>query len=121
MLAYQTACGAFDIFDHILDNYYLARDATFDMVMEMQESFMRAVVKRAPVAMKEPENYDARANLMWASFIALNSILDVGTIHGCACHAMEHELFAYYDITHGHDFVILIPCWLTYILNDTTA
>ncbi|MDE5937344.1 MAG: iron-containing alcohol dehydrogenase, partial [Ruminococcus sp.] len=96
---YQTACGAFDIFNHVLDNYYLAGDATFDMVLEMQEAVMRTVVKWTPIAMAEPENYEARANLMWASSMALNTVLDAGTVHGCACHAMEHELSAYYDIT----------------------
>lgn len=118
---YQTACGAFDIFNHVLDNYYLAGDATFDMVLEMQEAVMRAVVKWTPIAMKEPENYEARANLMWASSMALNTILDAGTVHGCACHAMEHELSAYYDITHGHGLAILTPRWLEYILDETTA
>lgn len=119
--AYQTACGAFDIFNHVLDNYYLAGQAAFDLVLEMQEAVMRTVVKWAPVAMKEPENYEARANLMWASSMALNTILDGGTVHGCACHAMEHELSAYYDITHGHGLAILTPRWLTYILNENTA
>ncbi|MBE7723935.1 MAG: iron-containing alcohol dehydrogenase [Enterocloster citroniae] len=119
--SYQTACGAFDIFNHVLDNYYLAGDATFDMILEMQEAVMRTVVKWAPVAMREPEHYEARANLMWASSMALNSILDGGTVHGCACHAMEHELSAYYDITHGHGLAVLTPRWLTYILNETTA
>lgn len=119
--AYQTACGAFDIFNHVLDNYYLAGDATFDMILEMQETVMRTVVKWAPVAMREPENYEARANLMWASSMALNTILDAGTVHGCACHAMEHELSAYYDITHGHGLAIVTPRWLTYILNENTA
>lgn len=119
--SYQTACGAFDIFNHVLDNYYLAGDATFDMILEMQEAVMRTVVKWAPVAMREPEHYEARANLMWASSMALNSILDGGTVHGCASHAMEHELSAYYDITHGHGLAILTPRWLTYILNETTA
>ncbi|MCD8038539.1 MAG: iron-containing alcohol dehydrogenase [Lachnospiraceae bacterium] len=119
--AYQTACGAFDIFNHVLDNYYLAGEATFDMVLEMQEAVMRAVVKWTPVALKEPENYEARANLMWASSMALNSILDAGTVHACPCHGMEHELSAYYDITHGHGLAILTPRWLTYILNDETA
>lgn len=119
--AYQTACGAFDIFNHVLDNYYLAGDATFDLALEMQEAVMRTVVKWAPAAMKEPENYEARANLMWASSMALNTVLDAGTVHGCACHAMEHELSAYYDITHGHGLAILTPRWLTYILNETTA
>ena len=82
---------------------------------------MRTVVKWAPVAMKEPDNYEARANLMWASSMALNMILDGGTVHGCACHAMEHELSAYYDITHGHGLAILTPRWLAYILNEDTA
>lgn len=53
--------------------------------------------------------------------MALNTILDAGTVHGCACHAMEHELSAYYDITHGHGLAIVTPRWLTYILNETTA
>lgn len=119
--SYQTACGAFDIFNHVLDNYYLAGDATFDLVLEMQEAVMRAVVKWTPVAMREPENYEARANLMWASSMALNTVLDGGTIHGCACHLMEHELSAYYDITHGHGLAILTPRWLSYILNEQTA
>lgn len=119
--AYQTACGAFDIFNHVLDNYYFAGDATFDLLLEMQEAVMHTVVKWTPIAMKEPENYEARANLMWASSMALNTILDGGTVHGCACHLMEHELSAYYDITHGHGLAILTPRWLTYILNDDTA
>ncbi len=119
--SYQTACGAFDIFNHVLDNYYLAGDATFDLILDMQEAVMRAVVKWTPVALKEPENYEARANLMWASSMALNTVLDAGTVHDCACHGMEHELSAYYDITHGHGLAILTPRWLTYILNDDTA
>ena len=118
---YQTACGAFDIFNHVLDNYYLAGDATFDLILDFQEAVMRAVVKWAPIAMQEPQNYEARANLMWASSMALNNILDAGTVHGCACHAMEHELSAYYDITHGHGLAILAPRWLKYILDETTA
>ena len=112
---------AFDIFNHVLDNYYLAGDATFDLVLEMQEAVMRTVVKWTPVALEEPQNYEARANLMWASSMALNTVLDAGTVHGCACHMMEHELSAYYDITHGHGLAILAPRWLEYILDDGTA
>ncbi len=118
---YQTACGAFDIFNHVLDNYYLAGDASFDMITEFQEAVMRTVVKWTPIALKEPENYEARANLMWASSMALNTVLDAGTVHGCACHMMEHELSAYYDITHGHGLAIVTPRWLSHILNENTA
>ena len=82
---------------------------------------MRTVVKWNPVALEEPQNYEARANLMWASSMALNTVLDAGTVHGCACHMMEHELSAYYDITHGHGLAILAPRWLEYILDDGTA
>lgn len=119
--AYQTACGAFDIFNHVLDNYYLAGDATFDMLLDMQEAVMRTVVKYAPIAMAEPENYEARANLMWASSMALNGVLDGGTVHDPACHMMEHEVSAYYDITHGHGLAIIAPRWLSYILDEKTS
>lgn len=118
---YQTACGSFDIFSHVLDNYYLAGDATFDLTLRMQEAVLSTVVKYAPIAMKEPDNYEARANLMWASSMALNDILNAGTMHSCPCHWMEHELSAYYDITHGHGLAILTPRWLTYILNEDNA
>lgn len=118
---YQTACGAFDIFNHVLDNYYLAGENTFDMILEMQEAVMRAVVKWTPVALKDPTNYEARANLMWASSMALNGILDAGSGHDCACHDLEHELSAYYDITHGHGLAILAPRWLSYILDENNA
>ncbi len=119
--AYQTACGAFDIFNHVLDNYYFAGDATFDMILNFQEDVMKTVVKYAPIAIKEPQNYEARANLMWASSMALNTVLDAGTVHDCACHMMEHEVSAYYDITHGHGLAIITPRWLEYILNNDTA
>ncbi len=118
---YQTACGAFDILNHVLDKYYLAGDATFDLALEMQEAVMRAVVKWTPIAMAKPTDYEARANLMWASSIALNGFLDAGTLHATSCHTMEHELSAYYDVTHGHGLAIITPRWLEYILNDVTA
>ncbi len=118
---YQTACGSFDIFNHVLDNFYFAGGTAMRMILEFQEAVMRAVVRYAPVAMREPRHYEARANLMWASSMALNGVLDAGTMHAGPCHAMEHELSAYYDITHGHGLAILTPRWLTYILNAETA
>lgn len=118
---FQTACGSADILSHIFDcNYFTARDK-MDMMDRIQEEVIRTVVRYAPVAMKEPENYEARANLMWASTWALNGFLDNGIFQAPTCHMMEHELSAFYDITHGLGLAILTPRWMEYILDETTA
>ncbi len=118
---YQTACGAFDIFNHVLDFYYFAGEDTFELLLEFAEAIMRTVVKYAPIAMKNPTDYEARANLTWASSLALNDLLDAGQRHDGICHFAEHELSAYYDITHGHGLAILTPRWLEYILDEKTS
>ena len=119
--AFQTACGSADILSHILDCNYFTSGEKMDMIDRIQEEVIRTVVKFAPVAMKEPENYEARANLMWASTWALNGFLDNGIFQAPTCHMMEHELSAFYDITHGLGLAILTPRWMEYILDDTTA
>lgn len=119
--AYQTACGSFDIISHIFDVEYFSAGDTMDMLKRIQEEVLKTVIKYAPVAIKEPDNYEARANLMWASSWALNSFLYDGHKQATVAHAMEHELSAYYDITHGHGLAILTPRWLEYILDENTA
>lgn len=64
---FQTAAGSADIISHVFDVYYFARDKKLDMADKMMETIIKTVVKYAPIAMKEPSNYDARANLMWAA------------------------------------------------------
>ena len=81
---------------------------------------MRTVMENTPVAIREPENYDARANLMWSSTMALNRMTSVGKTGSWSCHAMEHELSAYYDITHGVGLAILTPHWMRHVLSDDT-
>ncbi len=119
--AYQTACGSVDIMDHVLDTAYLNSRGQMDMLNRMQEQLVATVVKWAPVALAEPTNYDARANLMWASSWALNGFISQHLGQDAVVHAMEHELSAYYDLTHGHGIAILLPRWLEYILSDATA
>ena len=82
---------------------------------------MKTVIKYAPVAIREPENYEARANLMWTSSWAINGFIDGGKQLAWSCHPMEHELSAYYDITHGLGLAILTPRWMEYCLNETTV
>lgn len=119
--AFQTACGSADIMSHVFDVFYFTAADKMDMVDRVMEEVIKTVVKYAPIAEKEPENYEARANLMWASSWALNGFLQTGGFQAASCHAMEHELSAYYDITHGLGLAILTPRWMEYILDESTA
>ena len=105
--AYQTACGSVDIMSHVFDVAYFTKHPTMDMLQRMQEEVLRTVVKFAPVAVARPDDYEARANLMWASSWALNNFLYEGFFQATVCHSMEHELSAFYDFTHGHGLAIL--------------
>ena len=115
--AYQTAAGSVDIMAHVIDNYYFTKDPAMEMIHNIQEEVMKAVVQYAPIAIKEPDNYEARANLMWASTWALNDYLKAGVQMQTSNHGMEHPLSAFYDITHGHGLAILIPRWLEYVME----
>ncbi|MCR5366076.1 MAG: iron-containing alcohol dehydrogenase, partial [Prevotella sp.] len=118
---YQTASGSADIMSHIFDVAYFSKKQSMDMLLRIQEEVLKTVVKYAPVAVNKPDDYEARANLMWASSWALNNFLYDGFFQATVCHSMEHELSAFYDITHGHGLAILTPRWLSYILNEETA
>ena len=118
---YQTASGSADIMSHIFDMAYFSRSDEMDMLRRIQEEVLSTVVKFAPVAVKDGSNYEARANLMWAASWALNGFLYDGIVQDVVCHQMEHELSAFYDITHGHGLAILTPRWLAYVLNEETA
>lgn len=119
--AFQTASGSADILSHIFDCFYFTASEKLDMIDRVMEDVIKTVVKYAPIAVKEPENYEARANLMWASSWALNGFLGTGAFQAPSCHAMEHELSAFYDITHGLGLAILTPRWMEYILDESTA
>ena len=118
--AYQTACGAADMMSHILEVYFNLNDDLF-MLDSMMEAMLKTIVKFAPVAIAEPENYEARANLMWCSSWAINGFINGGRKKAWSCHPMEHELSAVYDITHGLGLAILTPRWMEYCLDETTV
>ena len=116
---YQTACGAADMLNHILEVYFTTEQDLY-MLDEMMEGLMRTILKFTPTAMAKPTDYEARANLMWASSWAINGFITGGKQHDWSCHPIEHELSALYDITHGLGLAILTPRWLTYCLNEKT-
>lgn len=116
--AWQTAAGAMDIFSHLTEQYF--DQGSSDVTSGMMEGLFRTVIKNAPLALENPEDYDARGELMWAATMALNGIVRVTNQNGWSVHPMEHELSAYYDITHGVGLGILTPRWMSYILNEDT-
>lgn len=117
---YQTACGAADTMSHIIEVYF-NMDQDMYMLDCFMEGLMKTVIRYAPIAMKEPENYEARANLMWTSTWAINGFVNGGKQLAWSCHPMEHELSAIYDITHGLGLAILTPRWLKYCLDETNV
>lgn len=77
-----------------------------DIVME---GLMKKIIKYAPVAMEKPDDYEARANLMWISSLAINGFVNGGKQQAWSCHPMQYELSAIYDITYGLGLAILTP------------
>ena len=84
----------------------------------MMEALLKTLIKYGPVAVSEPDNYDARANILWASEWAINGFIACGKDGPWPAHSIEHQLSAYYDITHGHGLAIITPVLMDYILNE---
>lgn len=113
----QTAAGIVDIMSHTFEAYF---SKTKDAYIQnrMAEAILKTCIKYGKIAIEEPENYEARANLMWASSLAINGLLSYGKSEPWSVHPMEHELNAFYDITHGVGLAILTPNWMEYVLSD---
>ena len=116
----QTAAGAVDILSHVMEQYFQSNDEAY-ITDVLSEAVMKTVVKYARKAMDEPQNYEARSNLMWASTVGLNHLLTVGKGGAWSVHPIEHVISAYYDITHGVGLAILTPAWMEYVLSDKTV
>ncbi len=118
--SYQTACGAVDMMSHIMEQYFTT-DTDFYMLDCFMEGMMKTIIKYTPIAMSEPTNYEARANLMWTSSWAINGFVYGGKQHAWTCHPIEHELSGIYDITHGLGLAIITPRWMEYCLDEKTV
>lgn len=118
--SYHTAAGTADIMSHTMENYFSVDDSAF-MQDSMSEGILRTCRHAGPAALKDGEDLEARANLMWASSWAINGLLSTGKGQAWSVHPMEHELSAFYDITHGVGLAILTPRWLRHVLSAKTA
>lgn len=117
---YQTASGTADIFSHIVEVYFSTVSGAL-VQNSIAESLLKTCIECGKKAVQNPDDYDARANLMWASSLAINGLISCGTGNKWSCHSMEHQLSAYYDITHGAGLAVLTPAWFRYILSEKTV
>ena len=115
----QTAAGTADIMSHVIEQYFNSTTGTY-IQDRFCEGILETCIKYCPLALREPSNYEARSNLMWASSMALNGLCGRGKVGAWSCHPIEHELSAFYDITHGIGLAIITPRWMRHILSEKT-
>lgn len=111
---YQIACGAADILAHLMERYFVNVELV-DLTDRLIEGAMQNIMKFAPLAIKNPKNYDIRAEVMWVGTVAHNNLLDTGRGGDWASHGIEHELSGIYDIAHGAGLAIVFPAWMKYV------
>lgn len=118
---WQTASGTADIMSHIFEVYF--SNAKGALVTDgISETLLKVCIECGERAFNNPDDYEARANLMWASSLAINGLTAAGKGgEPWSCHAMEHQLSAYYDITHGAGLATITPSWFRFILSENTV
>jgi len=114
---YQTACGAVDIMAHVLERYF-TREQHVAMSDRLCESVLRTIVEQTPLVLSSPENYDARAEIMWAGTLAHNDLLGRGRVEDWSSHQIEHEVSAQYDVAHGAGLAVIFPAWMKYVYRE---
>lgn len=113
--AYQTACGVVDIMAHTMERYFTVCDDT-DLTDRIAESILKAVISAGRVAVETPNDYEARATIMWASSLSHNGLTGCGRENYLAVHQLEHALSGEYDhVAHGAGLAVLFPAWAKYV------
>lgn len=113
---YQTSCGATDIMAHVMERYF-TNTKDVETTDRLCEAVLLAMIKEVPKVLKNPKDYNARANIMWAGMVAHNNIIGVGREQDWASHGIEHELSALYDVPHGAGLAVIFPAWMSYVMK----
>ncbi len=112
---YQTACGIVDIMAHTMERYFTPVPET-ELTDGIAESILRSVIKAGKIVMKKPDNYEARADIMWASSLSHNGLTSCGRRGYLAVHQLEHAVSGMYDsVAHGAGLAVLFPAWGRYV------
>jgi len=117
---FQTACGITDIIAHLFERYF-TNTTEVEVTDRMIEALLLTMVHEAPRVIEDPNNYQARANIMWAGMMAHNNSCGVGRVQDWASHDIEHELSAIYDCAHGAGLAVVIPAWMTYTMKHDVS
>ena len=114
--AFQTACGITDIIAHLYERY-LTNTEEVEVTDRLIEALMLSMIHEGPRVMEDPNNYEARANIMWAGTLAHNNVCGVGRTQCWGTHQLEHELSALYDCAHGAGLAVCMPAAFTYMMD----
>lgn len=111
---YQTASGIADMMAHIMERYFSMTEGV-EITDRVAEGVLKAIIEEAPKVIERPDDYDARANIMWSGTLAHNGICGTGRVEDWTSHAMEHEISAVYGVTHGAGLAVVFPAWMTFM------
>lgn len=114
--AYQTACGVTDIMAHLFERYF-TNTKDVEVTDRVIEGLLMTMIHEAPKVIENPNDYEARANIMWAGMLAHNNCCGVGRDQDWSSHDLEHELSALYDCAHGAGLAVVFPAWMEYTMH----
>ncbi len=114
---YQTASGIADMMAHIFERYFTPTEDV-EITDRVSEGILRAIIEEAPKVMDRPDDYQARANIMWSGTLAHNGICGTGRREDWVSHFMEHEISALYGVTHGAGLAVVMPAWMTFMARN---
>lgn len=117
---FQTACGVIDIMMHNMERYFTRKDA-MPLTDGIAETVMRTALTCGLKVLGEPDDYDARASIMWAASLSHNDLTGERTTGDWACHGLEHELSALFDVAHGAGLAVIFPAWAHFAIPHAPA
>lgn len=113
---YQTACGSTDMMAHVMERYF-TNTQDVEITDRLSEAILLTVIKETPKLMANPNDYEARANIMWSGMVAHNDTCGVGRDSDWSTHNLEHELSGLYDVAHGAGLAVMFPAWMKYVMH----
>lgn len=117
---YQTASGCTDILMHTMERYF-TKVKSMELTDSISEGLMRTVINNVKILMRNPTDYDARAEVMWAGSLSHNDLTGCGSIGDWSCHQLEHELGGMFDVAHGAGLAAVWGSWARYVYKTDVA